>query len=259
MDKTAFLIKIAGSRNGQALTPQALDVDEWIALLEHSKNLLYPEGKKGRGQVGMLIEPKGVNMKLFADKSVVIQAQDLLSQASATGQMGILHPKQVDAIEHFQAMAEQYHFLFKMGWVESSAPALSLNRHTHWDKTESSWLAAEKYISGIVTNAGGKSNPNIHLDTDELGLLTIAVSHDMLKADDKNRLYKVQKVRILIDQGQHSSEFNKKTAKLLEFVDDDTQGETPDEYLDRLTRQAASDWKKIKNPESWLRELRGYE
>ena len=259
MKRAAFNLKITGSRNGQDLSPQSLDVDEWIGLFEHARNLLYPEGKKGRDHVGVSIEAGSVKLRLIAPASVVTQTQALLAQAGETQQLGILHPKQADAVGHFQSLAELNSFTFHIGSPAKPSQILLIDCHTIWERSEKSWLPLERYVSGVVTNAGGKSNPNIHLDTEEYGLLIIAVAQDLLKQDDKNRLYKTQEVRILIFQDRHSGELDKKSAKLLEFIDHDLQGETPDEYLDRLTQQASSDWKKIKDPEYWLRELRDYE
>ena len=58
--------------------------------------------------------------------------------------------------------------------------SLRNDRTTHSERQEQVWVEAEFYLYGELTNAGGKSKPNIHLDTKEHGTLRIAVDKDTL-------------------------------------------------------------------------------
>ncbi|MCI4651703.1 hypothetical protein [Phaeodactylibacter sp.] len=56
-----------------------------------------------------------------------------------------------------------------------------------------------------------------------------------------------------------SIEFNKRSAKLLEFIDYEDSNESPDEYLDRLIAESKPYMDKIGDPENWLNNVRGYD
>lgn len=242
MAKKVFEISIKGKRNGMPLMPRSLDVDEWVSMFVHARNLLFPEGRKGQS-VNIDILGNGVQLKLIAEASAVVQAEALLSELGQNFQMSILHPRQADAIEHFQTMAEKHHFSYQIGRRTKTSRGFFIDRNTILEKSEELWLPIEMYVTGIIVNAGGKSNPNVHLDTKEFGTIVIGASHELLKRDEKNRLYKRQQIRVRILQNQQSGKYDKKSAELIEFVESGSNGETPDEYLDRLTQLAAVDWK----------------
>lgn len=57
-------------------------------------------------------------------------------------------------------------------------------------RTQNIWVDAEFYFYGTLTNAGGKNKANIHLDTDNLGSLTIQTDREFLSEKEENLLYK---------------------------------------------------------------------
>lgn len=51
---------------------------------------------------------------------------------------------------------------------------LRIDRTTRFERDEKLWVDAEFCLYGELVDAGGKSSPNIHLGTEEFGVLRIA-------------------------------------------------------------------------------------
>lgn len=256
-----FEIVIRGTREGQPLAPSNFDVDEWIETLQHSRDLLYPDGKK-RPRISVKVEEGSVRLILTALAGVVIQTQALLAEVNKTHELALLEPKQRDALRYFQKYALENHATLQLGESAKLDEGLTIESFTAWKEPEKPiWVDAELYITGKITSIGGKTNPNIHIDTQDHGLggLIVSASEAVLGEDDKNRLYKEQQVRIRLKQNAETGEFDPKSAELIEFIDHEDSGESFDEYLDRLIRQAAPSWADVADPDAWLREIRGYE
>lgn len=116
-------------------------------------------------------------------------------------------------------------------------------------------MEAEFYLYGELTNAGGKNNPNIHLDTKEHGTLRIAVDKDYLKQGEKNLLYKKFGVRAIGRQNLQTFEMDPNSLRFIELLDlDATYSQS---YLDNLLRRAAPAWADVNDADTWLEELRG--
>lgn len=256
-----FEVKITGTRAGQPLRPELLDVDEWIKLLQHARDLLYPEGK--HPQIGIRMEPGSARLLLSAEAGVVIQAHALLEELNRHRSLSILKAKQREVIYFFQRWASEAKLAFQLGQPQKLAQGLLIDPHTSvsWIREESVWVTAELYLTGTITRIGGKAQPSLHLDTPDYGFgtLIVAAPQSLLADDSKNRLYKKQQLRIQIQQQVMTGEFDPKSAALLEFIDFTATSETPDAYLDRLIQQAAPRWSAIDDPEKWLKEVRGYE
>ncbi len=253
-------IRISGRRDNQSLRPGLLDVDEWIKTLENARNLLVPDGK-GRPSIRIEVEEGSVLFKVTTVAALVIQTQALLAEVNSTRDIGLLHKKQADALSFFQQVASKEHFTITFG-EQVEQPVLSLEKGTELKLiTEELWVDAELYVKGKITNIGGKTQPNIHVDTSDYGLsgLMVNASEEQLAKEEKNRLYKQQELRIRIKQNVQTGEYDPKSAVLIAFVDQNDTLESADDYLDRLIEEATPHWEAAGDLDKWLKEVRGYE
>lgn len=129
-----------------------------------------------------------------------------------------------------------------------------ISSETTWKRTEDLWVEAEFYFYGELTNAGGKSRSNIHIDTEEMGSVTIQTERDFLKEMEENLLYRPFGVRATGKQHLQSGEIDTGTLQLVELID--IQQKYDENYLDRLVEQATPHWEDI-DADDWLNELRG--
>lgn len=253
-------VQITGERNKQSLRPQDLDIDELIKALEYSRDLIAPDGKS-RPNILVEVEEGSVLLKLTTAAMLVISTQALLTEVQKTFNKSILAPKQAAALSYFDTLAQKEGFDISFG-TTTEEPALKINRETVWaDAPEEAWVETEHYITGKITNMGGKKQPNIHLETNDatFGALIVQASEAQLAKDDKNRLYKQHTLRIRIRQNVGSGAFDPKSATLLEFVDYASKEESESEYLDRLISEATPHWESMGDPDAWLKSVRGYE
>jgi len=244
-------------REGKPLSPDLLDVDELVNLLSYARDFLFPEKSQDRSRVNIKIEEGSAIIKFFVPNAVAIQSQALLGALNTAHDLGLLKPKQVEAIQYIQQFISRENFALKFGLSGKLDEGLSINRQTEWTSPEEVWVNEELYVVGEIIDIGGKANPNVHLDTKEFNTITISSTREMLGEDSKNRLYKKQQVRIRIKRSLKTGEYDKKSAVLLAFIDFD-EGESPDEYLDRLIAESTPYWEKVSDPEKWLNNVRGY-
>ncbi|MEM6631475.1 MAG: hypothetical protein AAF694_17470 [Bacteroidota bacterium] len=258
MGQETFEIRITGTRQGELLTPELLDVSEWIEIFTHGRNLLFPEkSRKDSPKVTVRIESGSVRLLFMTNAADVIQVQALIGKIALDRTLNQLPKKQAEALRYFQGKAREEQLDIRLGRTDQMDRGLHFSSKTDFLPEESAWVEVEILICGRLVNAGGKTKPNIHLDTEEFGVLIIETSETILAAEEQNRLYQQQQVQIRILQNAFTGEYDTKSAQLVAFVDHN-EAESPDSYLDRLIQAAASNWKRVKDKESWVKEIRGY-
>lgn len=131
---------------------------------------------------------------------------------------------------------------------------LVISTETSWRRTEDTWVESEFYFYGELTDAGGKSRPNIHIDTKQMGSVTIQTDRNFLKAKEKNLLYRPFGVRAKGRQHLQTGEIEQQSLELIELID--IQKKYDEDYLDRLIERATASWKDV-DADEWLHELRG--
>ncbi len=250
-------MKIEGLREGEQLRPDLLDVDEIVSLLSYARDFLFPEKGKDRSRISVAFKEGSVVLSLDVDPATALQTQAILADLNANHNLGLLKPKQVEAIEGIQKYVAEQDFVLRFGIADKLTEGLRIDRKTEWMMPEEVWFDEELYVFGEIVDVGGKTNPNVHIETKDFCILTVAANKEILSEDDKNRLYKEQQLRIRIKRSLQTGEFKKGSAQLIEFVDVDAS-ESPDEYLDRLISESKPYMDKIGDPNEWLKRIRGY-
>jgi hypothetical protein len=258
MSSKTIDIKIEGLRDGEQLRPDLLDVDEIVSLLSYARDFLFPEKGKDRSRISVAFKEGSAVVSFAVDTATALQTHEILADLNANHNLGLLKPRQVEAIEGMQKYVTEQDFVLRIGIAEKLTEGLRIDRKTKWTIPEKVWFDEELYVFGEIVDMGGKTHPNVHIDTKDFGTLTIAANKDLLTDDDKNRLYKEQQLRIRVKRNLETGEFKKGSAQLIEFVDFEA-GESPDEYLDRLISESKPYMDKIGDPDQWLKKIRGYE
>ena len=254
-----FEVNIRGTRDGKEIVPASLDIDEWIHLMENAKNILYPDSKS-RPHIGVRIEKGSTRLVCIAQTPNVIQAHAVLGEVKSTKQLYALNPRQRTAVKNIQNFAYKHHLSIRLGKSNDIDAGLLINKQTIIDDENPVWVKTELYVEGKITNIGGKSKSNIHIDTEKFGPLVISTTEKFLEEDKKNRIYKKQIIRVEINQNPFDLTYNTKSAKLMEFIDyEDDAITNSDDYLDKLIQKASKDWEDVEDSQAWLNEIRGYE
>lgn len=246
-------IHIEGKVGAQPLTPDLVDIEEIRGLLNEASDLLFPTEKRSqRPVISYEISAGSVRHRFRTLMQTVIGFGAVIAQVGNEGHIDFLHEKTAAAIESLQRIAREKDYVVTLSANQQS---LRIDRMTHYERAQQVWVEAEFYLYGELTNAGGKNNPNIHLDTKEHGTLRIAVDKDYLKQGEKNLLYKKFGVRATGRQNLKTFEMDSNSLRFVELLDHDRA--YSQSYLDDLLQRAAPAWAGVTDSDAWLEELRG--
>jgi hypothetical protein len=254
-----FVLRLIGQRHQRPLQPDTVDAAELADLLLATRKLISGEQRK-EIHVPLHLTAGSIVLRYSEDPAIIDTLVTEL-QSYWLGMGGsMLSPRR------FRALEQLLRFVKKTGdSLDLSGPRnlhIELNARTKLPTVEHVWANAEIYLTGKIMNVGGKSASNIHLETNnnDFGTLIIDVPREVLAQQERNRVYQVQTVRITIKQNVKDGSFDRRSARLLEFVDDRIT--TPAEqqsYLDKLIGRATQRWSEIEDTDMWLRRIRGYE
>ncbi|WP_066832985.1 hypothetical protein [Rufibacter ruber] len=255
MDKIGSIeIRVIGNKGSLTLSPDNYDIKEIALILQNIEDLLYPNNKKDRPIITYDIEEGSIRNIFKTSLQAIIGFSAVISQIEKVNSIDFLDLKTAQAIENIQSLSYQKNYDFEIKTSVSEETALRITPNTKFFRTENIWIDAELYFYGTLTNAGGKTKANIHLDTDEFGSLTIEAPKVYLQNQEENLLYKKFGVRATGKQNLETGEIDKSSLKLLQLIDFSPKYD--DQYLDTLITKAKSNWKDI-NANDWLNNIRG--
>ncbi len=255
MEKTGYIeIKIKGLKGNLELTPDNYDIREVIGILEQAENLLFPGEKKERPIISYKQEPGSVRHLLQTGMQAIIGFTAILGQVSASQNIDFLELNTAKAIETFQDTAVKKDYIITLRTSLQESSELRIDKTTRYYRTSNVWADAEFYFYGKITNAGGKEKVNIHLMTDDLGIIRIDTPQETLEHLEENILYKSYGIRALGKQNTESGEIDKGSLRFVEMIDYSPRYDN--DYLQKL-RNKASTWLNTINPDEWLRDIRG--
>ncbi|MEI6681765.1 MAG: hypothetical protein WCO44_04005 [Bacteroidota bacterium] len=178
----------------------------------------------------------------------------ILAQVTATQNIDFLELNTAKAIESFQDTAVKKDYLITLKTSLQDSSELRIDKTTRYYRTSNVWADAEFYFYGKITDAGGKEKVNIHLMTDEFGIIRIDTPQETLEQLEENILYKSYGIRALGKQNTESGEIDKGSLRFVEMIDYSPAYDT--DYLQKL-RSKAMTWLNTINPDEWLRDIRG--
>ncbi len=259
MDKTGHIeIIVRGRKGNLPLTPELYDIREVMEVLQQVEALLYPGSKKkDRPIISYGIEESSVKHVLKTALQVVIGFNALLGEIQAHGNsLDFLELPTARAFEFFQNTARKNNFEIEVKTSIDKSSVLIIDPKTKFIRSEEVWVDAEFYFYGTIVDAGGKGKANVHLDTKDYGLLTIASEKELLSNHHSNPLYKSYGVRAIGKQNMRTGEVDKETLRLLEIVNYNPAYD--ESYIQSLIQKAKKSWSDVPDADEWLENIRGY-
>jgi hypothetical protein len=248
-------IRISGSKGNLELSPDNYDIRDIISVLENAENLLFPGEKRDRPVISYHIENGSVKHVFKTSLQFVIGFNAVLGQISSDQSIDILHQNTAKAIESFQDVAAKKNYVFNIYTSIGQSNTLKIDSTTRFYRTESIWADAEFYFYGKVVNAGGKNNANIHLNTDEYGVIRIQTPISFLEQYEDNLLYKSLGIRASGKQNTDTGEIDTSSLNFIELVH--YESKYNEDYLKSLRDKATKSWLGKVNSDLWLDEIRG--
>ena len=255
MDKFGQIeIRITGKEGNNPLTPDNYDIRDIKNMLENIEDILYPNKKKDRPVISYNIEEGSVKNIFKTSIQAVVQFTAVASLIASSGSIDSLELPTAKAIENIQNQALAKNYSFEIKTSASEEIILNISPETKYIRSANLWVDAEFYFYGVLTNAGGKTRANIHLDTNEAGSLTIDAEKEFLTNIQTNLLYKEYGVRVKGKQNIETGEIDKSSLILLELIDYSPRYD--EQYLNNLIEKANHKFNGI-DADKWLAELRG--
>ena len=250
-------IIIKGRKGNLDLHPDNYDIREVIELLKHAEDLLFPNAKKDRPMISYAMEEGSVKHIIKTTLQAVIGFNAILAQVKADNySIDFLEPPTARAFEFFQQLAQKNNYEYEIKTSISDESRLFINMDTRFVRSEDIWVDAEFYFYGIITDAGGKGQANVHLDTKEYGLLKIQASKTLLENYENNPLYKHYGIRAIGKQNIKSGDIDKNSLHLVNIIDYNPSSK--EEYIKSLIQKAKKSWSDVSDADEWLQDIRGY-
>lgn len=249
-------IHITGKEEGAPLSPATYDIKELKELLDDVVNLLCPNTvKKQRPIISYEMLEGSVVHRFKTTMQIVAQFGAVIALVAQNQTLDGLELQTAIAFENIQktAKARNYSFDFSTSLTNAEKP-LTITAQTNFCRSENLWAECEFYFYGNVVNAGGKKEPNVHLDVKGIGVLTISSPREYLKKQEKNLLYHECGVRARGKKNVETGEIDSGSLELLELIDYSPKFD--EDYLNSLIDNASRRLKDI-DPVEWMREVRG--
>ena len=247
-------IKVIGKSGNNELKPENYDIKHIASMLQNVEDLLFPNNKSARPLITYNIEEGCVRHIFKTPVQYIIGFSAVLNQVQVNNSIDFLDIKTARAFENIQTTSIQENYIFEIKTSLQDNSELNITPQSKFYRTENLWVDAELYFYGLLTNAGGKSKANIHLDTKDYGSISIDTGKDFLEGQEQNLLYRNFGVRASGKQNIETGEIDTKSLKIIQLIDYNPKFD--DEYLNGLILKAKKNWKGI-NPDEWLFNLRG--
>lgn len=256
MDKVGYIeIRVQGSKGNLELSPENYDIREIISILENAENLLYHGDKQGRPTISYRIEEGSVRHILKTSIQYIIGFNAVIGQINQAQNIDFLELSTAKAFESIQNIAVKSNYVFSIKTSLDNSNEVRIDSTTRFYRTEAFWADAELYFYGKVTNAGGKDKANIHINTEEFGIVKVQTPIDFLEHYEENILYKTFGIRALGKQHSETGEIDLSSLRFIELID--YQPRYDEQYLKGLREKAKNSWLGNINPDEWLKEIRG--
>lgn len=168
------------------------------------------------------------------------------------GQLDKLPNKVARVVQKMDKLTVAHGYEFNLA-LPDKPHYLVLNKEAAMKKLaqKNTFIPMTGIVEGEITDAGGLSEPNIHLKTADKHRVVIAATKEQLRSIHENLLYQHKRVKVHYAYNVNTGE--KKDFKLIEILS--YQGVNMD-ALKSLQAQGAQIWKDVPDSEAWVRELR---
>jgi len=242
--------------NGQRLTLDNVDHPTLTGFLDDAGKLVKGSQKDASlAGTHVSIEDGSVKIKIFASALLAAAVATDMALLESTGDLDAIDPARAVVISKWQSQAQRAPDRKYSVLPHAAAKPVGISSKDIFShKGEKYWATVEKYLTGKVTNLGGKRDPNVHivlLDTNET--ITVSAEEKQLAEEKENRIYKT--VTLHVQAEQHLRLGMLRNYRLLDFVRETS--EVDEQALQTLWQKGRAAWRDVKSASAWVENLRG--
>jgi hypothetical protein len=175
-----------------------------------------------------------------------------ISKLNTKTSLDTIDPKRANVVERWQAKAQKNPLRSYRIADETSNISVAVNAESKFIREGEIWAYAEKYLYGEVTSLGGKTNANVHLTLEDGETVIITSTHDFLKANEQNLLYRPVVVHVHTEENLHTGKLQNSQLISLELHEPHYDEAEFQAMVTRGTRA----WADIGNASSWVEAIR---
>lgn len=256
MDKLGYIeVRITGNKGNLELSPDNYDIREIREVLEQAENLLVINDKKERPLISYQLQEGSVRHIFKTSIQYIIGFNAIIGQIGKSQSVDFLDLSTAKAFEAFQDIAIKKNYSLEIKTSVKETNTVKIDKTTRFYRSESIWADAEFYFYGKITSMGGKEKSNIHIATEDLGVVIIQTDKEYLEHLENNPLYKAFGIRAIGKQHSETGEIDKSNLKFIELIDYHPMYN--EDYLKKLRKKAKKSWIGKINAAAWLKDLRG--
>ncbi|MEO6034810.1 MAG: hypothetical protein ABIQ35_06120 [Verrucomicrobiota bacterium] len=253
---TALEFSLDDEIGGRPLTPETVDLPTLRGFLEEVEKLIkgnMPGASLSDSRVR--IEEGSVKVVALVAHLLAANAQADFSKLNDTGDLDAIQPRRAEVIEQWQSRARRFptrKYFIQTNQAGNQLRIVNTSQFQHG--SENAWVSVEKYLTGKVTEAGGKQNPNIHLTLADSGeTVVVNATEQQLGGEKENQLYK--EVTLRVQAEQHLRTKALREIRLMQFLRN--EGDVDETALTSLWAKGREAWKEVKTATGWVESLRG--
>jgi hypothetical protein len=248
-------VTITGKTADGSLNPRDIDISETKELLADVETILFPTKaeKEDRPKVSYEVKEGSVKNLFFLPLAKVIMTSALFTEIGLQGNTDLLEPKAAAVFHKWQqkAYASGRQFVFSSSVAEEK-PLIKIDKESGFIAPHSDWVNTSLYLYGEIYEEGGLNRVNLHILNNRYGKLPVKASKEQLTTGD-NKLFKVYGLWVKGKQNISSGEL--KDLELIDFLTHDPAYN--EAALQKLIKKASANWKKVRDKDAWLNEVRG--
>lgn len=255
METTGHIsITITGKTSEGNLNPKDIDISETKELLNDVEALLFPTKaeKEDRPRVSYEVKEGSVKNFFFIPTAKAIMFTALMSEVGKQGNVDLLEPKAAAIIDKWQRKAYSTGREYSITSSVSQDAFVKINNLSQFIAPQTDWVNTSLYLYGKIFEEGGLNKANLHILTDRYGKLVVDATEEQLTTG-ANKLYQIYGLWVKGKQNLQSGIL--KDLVLIDFITH--QVEYDELVLNKLIDKATANWKKIKDKDLWLSDIRG--
>ena len=172
--KENLVVEVEGEREGVEISPSNAPIKELIDTLSAIRSFIYKTSKTPDSSIAEIGSGSlSISTKLPSDTS------SYLIEARRRGYFKASEPFSV-LVSSLENIASKYNFSVKIKYSDFNDITITPNGSSNFKTREAVWVNTVLVINGILIEMGGKV-PNIHVDTEEYGIVKIDIDYIPIK------------------------------------------------------------------------------
>jgi hypothetical protein len=247
-------VTVLGKTDKGDLNPKSIDISETREMLMDIENLFYPSKaqKEERPRISYEVQEGSVKNIFHLPLAEAIMFTALLTEVQVSNRIDFLDSKQSAVLDKWQRQAYESGRQYEISSSTSSGPFLTINKKTEFIAPQGNWVDTSLYLYGKIYEEGGLQKVNLHILTDRYGKVPVKATEEQLTSGE-NKLFKIYGLWVKGKQDVKTGEL-----KNLELIDYLIYQPDYDELaLKKSIEKASGNWRKIRDKDAWLRQIRG--